>query len=92
MKSFAHIAILCNLDIMGLMILAYPRCMDWLRGLRAGRKETSMSIYVWGTGCGASELIEQGLEPERIGAFVDSFPSGNSFLDKPVLLPEELDP
>ena len=25
-----------------------------------------MGIYVWGTGCGASELIEAGLEPARI--------------------------
>ena len=50
-----------------------------------------MSIYVWGTGCGASELIEQGLDLERIAAFVDSFPGGDSFLGKPVLLPEKLD-
>ena len=49
-----------------------------------------MGIYVWGTGCGASELIEQGLNLERISAFVDSFPSGESFLGKPVLLPEQL--
>lgn len=49
-----------------------------------------MGIYVWGTGCGASELIEQGLAPERIAAFVDSFPSGETFLGKPVLLPEQL--
>ena len=51
-----------------------------------------MGIYVWGTGCGASELIEQGLELERITAFVDSFPTGDSFLGKPVLLPEKLNP
>ena len=49
-----------------------------------------MGIYVWGTGCGASELIEQGLSLKRISAFVDSFPSGDSFLGKPVLLPEQL--
>lgn len=49
-----------------------------------------MGIYVWGTGCGASELIEQGLEIRRITAFVDSFPSGEIFLGKPVLLPENL--
>ena len=49
-----------------------------------------MGIYVWGTGCGASELIEAGLEPERITAFVDSFPMGETFLDRPVLLPEQL--
>jgi len=50
-----------------------------------------MGIYVWGTGCGASELIERGLSPHRITAFVDSFPGGDTFLDKPVLLPEQLD-
>ena len=49
-----------------------------------------MGIYVWGTGCGASELIEAGLEPERITAFVDSFPMGETFLERPVLLPEQL--
>jgi len=49
-----------------------------------------MGIYVWGTGCGASELTEAGLAPERITAFVDSFPGGETFLGKPVLLPEQL--
>lgn len=50
-----------------------------------------LGIYVWGTGCGASELIEQGLTPDRIAAFVDSHPGGDTFLDKPVLLPEQLE-
>jgi len=50
-----------------------------------------MGIYVWGTGCGASELVEAGLPLERITAFVDSFPMGDAFLGKPVLLPEQLD-
>lgn len=50
-----------------------------------------MGIYVWGTGCGASELIEAGLELHRIAAFVDSFPSGDAFLGKPVLLPQQMD-
>jgi len=49
-----------------------------------------MGIYVWGTGCGASELTEAGLAPERITAFVDSFPGGETFLGRPVLLPEQL--
>ncbi|MBQ3192926.1 MAG: class I SAM-dependent methyltransferase [Oscillospiraceae bacterium] len=49
-----------------------------------------MGIYVWGTGCGASELIEQGLALARISAFVDSFPGGETFLGKPVLLPEQV--
>lgn len=48
-----------------------------------------MGIYVWGTGCGASELIEAGLDAERIAAFVDSFPMGETFLGKAVLLPEQ---
>lgn len=50
-----------------------------------------MGIYIWGTGCGASELLEQGLELSRITAFVDSFPGGEAFLGKPVLLPEQLE-
>ena len=49
-----------------------------------------MGIYVWGTGCGASELIEAGLEATQITAFVDSFPMGDTFLGKPVLLPDQL--
>lgn len=51
-----------------------------------------MSIYVWGTGCGAAELIRQGLALERIQAFVDSYPNGDTFLGKPVLLPRQLEP
>ena len=49
-----------------------------------------MAIYVWGTGCGASELLEAGLKLNQIAAFVDSFPMGETFLGKPVLLPEQL--
>ena len=49
-----------------------------------------MGIYVWGTGCGASELMEAGLERAKITAFVDSFPMGDTFLGKPVLLPDQL--
>ena len=50
-----------------------------------------MGIYVWGTGCGASELLERGLGLERISGFVDSFLGGSTFLGKPVLLPQQLD-
>ena len=50
-----------------------------------------MGIYVWGTGCGASELLERGFSLERVTAFVDSFPMGDTFLGKPVLTPENLD-
>lgn len=47
-----------------------------------------MGIYVWGTGCGASELIDRGLAPERIAAFVESSPDSAVFLGRPVLAPE----
>ena len=49
-----------------------------------------MGIYVWGTGCGASELIDAGLAVERIAGFVDSYPMGDTFLGRPVFLPEDL--
>ncbi|MBR6351850.1 MAG: class I SAM-dependent methyltransferase [Firmicutes bacterium] len=49
-----------------------------------------MKIYVWGTGCGASELQEYGVDPKDIHAFIDSFPSGPEFMGKPVLLPEDV--
>ena len=49
-----------------------------------------MGIYVWGTGCGASELLEQGFALSRVEAFVDSFPMGETFLEKPVILPQQL--
>ena len=50
-----------------------------------------MGIYVWGTGCGASELIDRGLPAECIAAFVDSYPGAREFLGRPVLLPREVD-
>lgn len=50
----------------------------------------AVAIYIWGTGCGASELIENGLSLERIAAFVDSAPGGEMFLGKAVLLPCQL--
>ena len=49
-----------------------------------------MKIYVWGTGCGASELQEYGVDPKDIYAFIDSFPSGPEFMGRPVLLPEDV--
>ncbi len=48
-----------------------------------------MGIYIWGTGCGASELLETGLD--SVAGFVDSRPKGPEFLGKPVCLPQELD-
>lgn len=49
-----------------------------------------MQIYVWGTGCGASELMDAGLAVERVIAFADSFPTGDTFLGRPVILPEQI--
>ena len=49
-----------------------------------------MELYVWGTGCGAGELMEQGIAPEQVRAFVDSFPMAERFLDRPVIRPEAL--
>lgn len=50
-----------------------------------------MGIYVWGTGCGASELIARGLHIDQIAAFVDSSPVSDAFLNRPVLTPDKLD-
>ena len=47
-----------------------------------------MGIYVWGTGCGASELAAKGLPEAAVTAYVDSFFGGGTFLGKPVLRPE----
>ncbi|MCR5663502.1 MAG: TylF/MycF family methyltransferase [Oscillospiraceae bacterium] len=49
-----------------------------------------MEIYVYGTGCGAGELADSALPPERIAAFVESEPRTASFLGRPVIPPEEL--
>ena len=49
-----------------------------------------MAIYVWGTGCGASEFLENGMESDRITAFLDSNPMGKTFRSRPVLLPEQV--
>ncbi len=49
-----------------------------------------MGIYVWGTGCGASALIDKGLSLERIAGFVDTYRAGGSFLEKRIIPPEEL--
>ena len=50
-----------------------------------------MSLYVWGIGCGAGELIEKGLGMESITAFVESSPTMDSFLGKAVLAPGQID-
>ncbi len=51
-----------------------------------------MKLYVWGTGCGAGDLIDRALDPALVTAFVDSAPSSDSFLGRPVLRPEQLRP
>ena len=49
-----------------------------------------MKLYVWGTGCGAGDLIDRGLDPARIAAFLDGEGREGSFLGRPVLAPEAL--
>ncbi len=49
-----------------------------------------MNIYVYGTGCGAGELVDHTLAPERVAAFVDSDARSAEFLGKPIISPEEL--
>lgn len=49
-----------------------------------------MELFVWGTGCGAGDLADRGLDPARVTAFVDSALAADSFLGRPVLRPEEL--
>ena len=49
-----------------------------------------MDLYVWGTGCGAGELADCGLDVSLVTAFIDSAPAAESFLGRPVLRPEEL--
>ena len=44
-----------------------------------------MEIYVYGTGCGAGELTREALSPERIAAFVETEPTRESFLGRPVV-------
>ncbi len=48
-----------------------------------------MEVYVYGTGCGAGELIDKALPAEKVRAFVDPAGSG-SFLGRPVISPAEL--
>ena len=49
-----------------------------------------MEIYVYGTGCGAGELIDAALPAERVAAFVDSEARPEGFLGRPVIAPEAL--
>lgn len=49
-----------------------------------------MGIYIWGTGCSAGDLFQQGLDPELVTAFIETAPSKPAFLGRPVLCPEQL--
>lgn len=49
-----------------------------------------MEIYVYGTGCGAGELTRETLRPEQIAAFVESQPTRETFLGRPVIALAEL--
>ena len=49
-----------------------------------------MKIFVYGTGCGAGELLDGALPVERVTAFVDGQKTAESFLGRPVITPEEL--
>ena len=49
-----------------------------------------MEIYVWGTGCGAGELIDTALPAARVKAFVESGARPTGFLGRPVIAPEDL--
>ena len=47
-------------------------------------------IYIWGTGCGAGELVSRLPDNVNIAGFADSFPMSDTFMDKPVISPEAL--
>lgn len=47
-------------------------------------------IYIWGTGCGAGELVSMLPGHLHIEAYVDSYPMGESFMGRPVIKPEAL--
>lgn len=50
-----------------------------------------MDLYVYGTGCGAGELIDCGLDLANLRSFVESSPQpGANFMGKPVISPEKL--
>lgn len=50
-----------------------------------------MDVYLYGTGCGAGDLIDSGMNMDLVRAFVDSFAKpGDRFLGRPVITPEEL--
>ena len=57
--------------------------IEWLRKGGMG-----MEIYVYGTGCGAGELVDSALPAGKVRAFIGR--GGGSFLGRPVIAPSEL--
>ena len=49
-----------------------------------------MTLFVWGIGCGAGDLIDTALSPERVTAFVEESPQIRPFLNRPVISAKEL--
>ena len=49
-----------------------------------------MGIYLWGTGCGAAELLDSVLPVSDIDGFVETVPRSTLFMGKPVCRPGEL--
>ena len=50
-----------------------------------------MKLYIWGTGCGAGDLVDRWLDPASVTAFLDSDPACDRFLGRPVLRPEQFE-
>ena len=50
-----------------------------------------MKLYIWGTGCGAGDLVDRRLDPASVTAFLDSDPVCDRFLGRPVLRPEQFE-
>ena len=48
-----------------------------------------MKLYIWGTGCGAGDLIDRWLDPANVTAFLDSDPACGCFLGRPVMRLEQ---
>ena len=51
-----------------------------------------MKLYIWGTGCGAGDLADHGLDVSGVCAFLNSAPVSDSFLGRPVERPEAINP
>lgn len=52
---------------------------------KSGNGAVFLKIYVYGTGCGAGALIDEALPPERVAAFLESAPTRETFLGRPVI-------